>query len=177
MEIRTLTKTNLRVSRVCCGTMTFGAQTDETDAIEMVSYCLDRGINFFDTANVYNQGASETILGKALKGRRDRVVLASKVAARMGPAPDQAGLSRAAIIRGVEDSLRRLQTDYLDIYYLHWPDDAAPVEESLEAMDRLVRDGKARHIGASNYASWQVCRMLWVAEQKNFPPISVAQPM
>ncbi|HYD82669.1 MAG TPA: aldo/keto reductase, partial [Opitutus sp.] len=119
---------------MCCGTMTFGAQTDEATAAEMVSYCLDHGINFFDTANVYNQGASEAILGRLLKGRRDRVVLASKVAGKMGPAPDQAGLSRAAIVRAVEESLQRLQTDHLDIYYLHWPDYAVPLEESLGAL-------------------------------------------
>lgn len=177
METRLLAKTNLRVSRVCCGTMTFGAQTDEATAIEMVSTCLDRGINFFDTANAYNAGGSETILGKALKGRRDRVVLASKVAAKMGAGPDESGLSRAAIRRAVEDSLRRLQTDYLDLYYLHWPDDSVPVEESLDAMAQLVREGKVRRLGASNYASWQVCRMLSLAEQKSLPPISVTQPM
>src|SRR6185503_17234763 len=139
METRTLGKTNLSVSRVCLGTMTFGAQTDEATAIDMVSTCLDRGVNFFDTANVYNAGASERIVGKALKGRRDRVVLASKCAAKMGPAPDQAGLSRAAILRAAEESLQRLQTDYLDLYYMHWPDYTVPLEESLGAMNELVR--------------------------------------
>lgn len=177
METRTLPKTGLKVSRVCCGTMTFGAQTDETTAVEMVATCLDRGINFFDTANVYNQGASETILGRALKGSRDRVVLASKVAAKMGPAADQSGLSRAAIIRSIEDSLQRLQTDHLDIYYFHWPDDAVPLEESLAAMQELVKSGKVRHVGASNYASWQMVRLLWLAEKNHLPVIGVTQPM
>ena len=177
METRTLPKTNLNVSRVCCGTMTFGAQTEETTAVEMVATCLDRGINFFDTANVYNQGASETILGRALKGRRDRVVLASKVAAKMGAAADQSGLSRAAIVRSIEDSLQRLQTDHLDIYYFHWPDYAVPLEESLGAMQELVKSGKVRHVGASNYASWQMVRLLWLAEKNHLPVISVTQPM
>lgn len=177
METRTLGKTKLNVSRVCCGTMTFGAQAGEATAIEMIGTCLDHGINFFDTANVYNQGASETILGKALKGRRDRIVLASKVGGKMGPVPDQSGLSREAIRRGVEDSLRRLQSDFLDLCYLHWPDYTVPVGESLDAMAQLVREGKVRHIGASNYASWQICRMIGLAETKGLPPIGVTQPM
>jgi len=177
METRTLGKTNLRVSRVCLGTMTFGAQTDEATAIQMVNTCLERGVNFFDTANVYNAGASETIVGRALKGRRDRVVLASKVAGKMGPDPDQAGLSRTAIKRAIDESLRRLQTDYLDLYYLHWPDYSVPFEESLEAMGELVRDGKVRHVAASNYASWQMVRLLWLAEQRKLPAVTVTQPM
>jgi aryl-alcohol dehydrogenase-like predicted oxidoreductase len=157
--------------------MTFGAQTDEAAAIAMVDFCLDHGINFFDTANVYNNGAAETIAGRALKGRRDRVVLASKIAGRMGPEPDQSGLSSAAIVRCVEESLRRLQTDYLDICYLHWPDYTVPIGESLEAMGRLVREGKVRHVGVSNHASWQVCRMLWLAERNGFPTVGITQPM
>ncbi|MDO8544864.1 MAG: aldo/keto reductase [Opitutaceae bacterium] len=177
METRNLGKTNLSVSRVCLGTMTFGAQTDEKTALEMAGICLEAGVNFFDTANVYNAGAAETILGRALRGRRDRVVLATKVAGKMGDLPHEVGLSRAAIRHGIEESLRRLQTDYVDIYYLHWPDYAVPVEESLAAVAQLVREGKVRHIGVSNYASWQVCRMLWLGEQNSAPPIAVTQPM
>jgi 1-deoxyxylulose-5-phosphate synthase len=177
METRALKNTTLTVSRACLGTMTFGAQTDEATAIAMVSTCLDRGVNFFDTANIYNTGVSETIVGKALKGRRDRVVLASKCAAKMGPAPDQAGLSRSAILRAAEDSLQRLQTDYLDVYYLHWPDYAVPLEESLGAMDELVRAGKVRHVAASNFASWQICRMHWLADTRQLPRVSITQPM
>jgi aryl-alcohol dehydrogenase-like predicted oxidoreductase len=177
METRTLGKTDLRVSRVCLGTMTFGAQTDEATALEMVNRCLERGVNFFDTANVYNAGASETILGRALKGRRDRVVLASKVAGKMGPEPNQSGLSRAAILRAVDESLQRLQTDYLDLYYLHWPDYTVPFEESLDAVGQLVRDGKVRHVGVSNFASWQIVRLLWLAGQKQLPTVQVIQPM
>lgn len=177
METISLAQTNVRVSRVCFGTMTFGGQTDQATADQMVAMCLDRGVNFFDTANSYNQGQSEVILGKALKGRRDRVVLASKVANKVGPGPDQVGLSAAAITRAIEESLRRLQTDYLDIYYLHHPDRTVPLEESLGAIDRLVREGKVRQIGASNYAAWQMCRMLWLADQKKFRPVGVTQPM
>jgi aryl-alcohol dehydrogenase-like predicted oxidoreductase len=177
METRTFKRSGLNVSRICFGTMTFGSQTDEATAFTMVDACLERGVNFFDTANVYNAGQSETMVGKALKGRRDRVVLASKCAAKMGPEPTQAGLSRAAILRAAEDSLRRLQTDYLDVYYLHWPDYTVPIEDSLEAMGQLVREGKVRQVGASNFASWQLTHMLWLAETKKLPAVSVTQPM
>ena len=168
--------TNLPVSRVALGTMTFGAQVDEAAATAMVDECLSRDINFVDTANVYNAGMAEQILGRVLKGRRDRVVLASKVGIRMGDGPTQSGLSRGAVREGIEASLRRLDTDYLDLYYLHQPDPATPLEETLEAMDQLVRDGKVRVLGASNYASWEVCRMLWLADTNDWQPVRVVQP-
>ena len=157
--------------------MTFGSQVDEAAAFRIVGRCLDQGVNFFDTANVYNHGASEVIIGKALKGRREKIVLASKVRGKMGEGADEAGLSRAAIERGVEDSLRRLQTDYLDLYYLHQPDYAVPLEESLEAMHRLVKQGKVRYPASSNYSGWQVCRMQWIAEKSGYKPATVTQPM
>src|SRR5260370_32828757 len=116
MQTRTLQHTDLHVSRACFGTMTFGSQVDEPAALRIVDRCLDLGVNFFDTANVYNSGASEVLVGKAFKGRRQKIVLASKVRGKMGEAADESGLSRAAITRGVEDSLRRLPTDYLDLY-------------------------------------------------------------
>ncbi len=177
MEKRTLSTTNLIVSRVCLGTMTFGAQVDEAAAAAMVDYSLDHGINFIDTANVYNLGEAEKILGKLLQGRRDRVVLATKVGNKMGDGADERGLSRTAIVKGIEDSLRRLRTDHVDLYYLHQPDYAVRLEESLEALDQLVRAGKVRFLGASNYASWQVCRMLWLAERNGWQPVRVMQPM
>jgi 1-deoxyxylulose-5-phosphate synthase len=157
--------------------MTLGSQVDEPAAMRIIDRCLDLGVNFFDTANVYNLGASETIVGKALKGRREKVVLASKVGGKMGDRPSQSGLSHAAIEGAIEDSLRRLQTDYLDLYYLHLPDRATPVEESLEAMDRLVRAGKVRYPASSNYSGWQVCRMQWMAEKNGYRPATVTQPM
>jgi aryl-alcohol dehydrogenase-like predicted oxidoreductase len=172
-----LSLTGLKVSRLCFGAMTFGGQTSEATGIRMVERCLDAGINFFDTANVYQQGASETILGNALKGRRHRVVLASKVRGRMGDAPDQSGLSPAAIRRAIDESLQRLQTDYLDLYYLHQPDYAVPVEATLECMEQLIKAGKIRHVACSNYASWQICKMLWAADKAGFAPVRVAQPM
>lgn len=177
MEKITLHHTQLTVSRACFGTMTFGSQVDESAAFRIVDRCIDAGINFFDTANVYNKGLSETIAGKALKGRRDKVVLASKVRGKMGEGPDESGLSRAAIIRAVDESLRRLQTDYLDLYYLHQPDYSVPLEETLEAMESLVKAGKVREPASSNYSGWQVCRMLWLAERDGYRPARITQPM
>jgi 1-deoxyxylulose-5-phosphate synthase len=177
MEIRTLPHTGLSVSRICFGTMTFGAQVDEPAAGRIFERCLDGGINFFDTANVYNAGESERILGRLLAGRRDRVVLASKVRGKMGEAPHEQGLSRAAIVEAVDRSLERLGTDYLDLYYLHLPDYAVPIEESLEAMDSLVRAGKVRHVATSNYAAWQVCRMHALCEKNGWAVPYVSQPM
>jgi aryl-alcohol dehydrogenase-like predicted oxidoreductase len=174
---RILKGTDLHVSRACFGTMTFGSQVDEKSASRMVDYCLDQEINFFDTANVYNLGASEEILGRALEGKREKVILASKVRGKMGDAPDQTGLSRAAIERSIEESLKRLRTDYLDIYYLHQPDYDVPLEETLEAMEKVVKQGKVRYPASSNYSSWQVTRMLWLAESRHFKPLLIAQQM
>jgi aryl-alcohol dehydrogenase-like predicted oxidoreductase len=157
--------------------MTFGSQVDESEASRIVDRCLDLGVNFFDTANVYNGGASEVIVGKALKGRRDKLVLASKVRGKMGDAANQSGLSRAAIERGIEDSLRRLQTSYLDLYYLHQPDYGVPIDESLEAMERLVKQGKVRYPASSNYSGWQVCQMQWIAAKNGYKAATVTQPM
>lgn len=172
-----LKHTDLEVSRLCFGTMTFGGQTGADEAARMVDRCLDAGINFFDTANVYNNGASEEMLGRVLKGRRNGVVLASKVRGKMGEGADQSGLSRAAVRRGIDESLRRLGTDCLDVYYLHQPDYAVPVEETLEAMDGLVRAGKVRWPASSNYSGWQVVEMLWKAEKRGFRPAWITQPM
>src|SRR5262245_41884374 len=177
MQTRTLQNTDLHVSRACFGTMTFGSQVDEPTAHRIVDRCLDMGVNFFDTANVYNSGASEEIVGNAFKGRRDKIILASKVRGKMGDAPHQVGLSRAAIERGIEDSLRRLQTDYLDLYYMHQPDYAVPIEESLETMDRLVRQGKVRYPASSNYSGWQVVQLQAIAGKNGSKRASVTEPM
>src|SRR3954466_4524645 len=177
MQNRTLHKTDLQVSRACFGTMTFGSQVDEAAAFRIVDRCLDAGVNFFDTANVYNHGLSEEITGKIFRGRRDKIVLASKVRGKMGDGADQVGLSRAAIARAVEESLKRLQTDYLDLYYLHQPDYDVPIDETMEALDKLVRKGAIRYPASSNYASWQVCQMLNIGEQEGYTPPLVAQQM
>jgi len=172
-----LTGTDLEVSRLCFGTMTFGGQTAEADSRRIVDRALDAGIDFFDTANVYNKGVSEEILGRALRGRRHRVVLANKVRGKMGDGADHSGLSRAAILRAIDESLSRLGVDHLDIYYLHQPDYAVPVEETLETLDELVRQGKVRYPATSNYASWQLGHMLGLARQRGYKPAVVAQPM
>lgn len=177
MDRVTLTHTDLDVSRLCFGTMTFGGQADEAASRRMVDCCFEAGINFFDTANVYNKGASETVLGNALRDRRQDVVLATKVRGKMGEGPNESGLSPQAMRRAFEDSLRRLQTDYVDIYYLHQPDYAVPIEETLETMDRFVREGKVRYPASSNYAGWQVAEMLSIAENKGFRPAVITQPM
>jgi len=177
MENRTLRHTNLAVSRVCFGTMTFGSQTGEAEARRMIDLCIDRGVNFFDTANMYNAGASETMLGEILKGRRQKIVLASKVRFKMGEAADEQGLSRAAILKAIDLTLGRLGTDYLDLYYLHAPDWQTPIDETLAAMDELVRAGKVRYPGCSNYAAWQVVEMIGLSQQKGYKPPYVSQPM
>jgi aryl-alcohol dehydrogenase-like predicted oxidoreductase len=177
MQTITLPRTDLAVSRACFGTMTFGAQTGEAAAARMIDTCLDRGINFIDTANVYNKGASETMLGELLKGRRGRIVLASKVYGKMGDAPDESGLSRAAILKAIDQSLKRLGTDHLDLYYLHQPDRSTPIEETLSAMDELVRAGKVRYPACSNYAAWQVAEMICMSERNRYRPPLVSQPM
>ena len=177
MQTRELAGINLTVSRLCLGTMTFGAQTTEADAARMLDLCLDRGIQFLDTANIYNDGESERILGRLLQSRRQQVVLASKVRGKWGDAPHQQGLSRRAILEALDATLERLRTDYLDLYYLHMPDPSAPLEETLAAMDWLVRSGKVRHIATSNYAAWQVTRMHWIAERQGLAAPCVSQPI
>jgi aryl-alcohol dehydrogenase-like predicted oxidoreductase len=173
----TLKQTGLKVSRIALGTMTFGGQAGEQESARILDCALDAGINFLDTANNYNKGASEQMLGKLLGARRQRVILATKVFNKMGDAPDEHGLSRAAILRQAEESLKRLRTDYIDIYYFHQPDWNTPIEESLAAMDELVRQGKVRQPASSNYAGWQVAEMLTIAENNGWKKAVVTQPM
>lgn len=177
MEFRTLSKSGLKISRLSFGTMTFGSQTDDATAQRIVDTCFDAGINFFDTANVYNRGAAETIVGKTLKGRRDKVILASKVRGKMGDDADDQGLSRPAMLKAIDASLKRLGTDYVDLYYLHMPDYATPIEETLEVMEELVKAGKVRFPAISNYAAWQVAEILWICEKRGFHPYFISQPM
>ena len=177
MNIRKLARTDLQVSPVCLGTMTFGAQTLESDAHRMVGMCLDAGVNLFDTANVYNQGRSEEILGKVLGSRRSQVLVASKVRGNMRGPSEYGGLSREAIHRAIHDSLQRLGTDYLDLYYLHMPDDETPAEETLETMEGLRKEGKIRHICVSNYSAWQICEMHSICERNGWQKPWISQPM
>jgi aryl-alcohol dehydrogenase-like predicted oxidoreductase len=177
MQTRALPHTDLTVSRACYGTMTFGVQSDQALSTRLVSECMDAGINFFDTANAYSYGEAETILGNALKGRRDQVVLASKVGFKPVGGPENIGLKCETILKAIDASLQRLQTDYVDLYYLHVPDSSTPIEESLEAMDRIVKAGKARYLACSNYASWQVVEMHWISERNGYQPPYISQPM
>jgi aryl-alcohol dehydrogenase-like predicted oxidoreductase len=177
MEHRTLGKTDLKVSRLALGTMTFGGQVAEAEAIRMVDRCLGHGINFFDTANVYHQGKSEIILGQALRGRRHQAVLATKVRGKMGEEPDDVGLKRSAIRKAIDASLQRLGTDYVDLYYLHQPDWETRIEETLAAMAELVREGKIRYPAVSNYAAWQIVQILWHCTDHGFVLPTVSQLM
>jgi len=164
MQYKRLGSTGLKVSQVCLGTMTFGSQVDAAEATNIIKAALDAGVNFFDTADQYVQGRSEQIVGQALKGERRSVVLATKVANRMGPTPNDIGLSRKHIMQAVEDSLRRLDTEYVDLYYAHLPDYDTTIEETLRAMDDLVHQGKVRYVACSNFRAWQLCRALWVSD-------------
>jgi 1-deoxyxylulose-5-phosphate synthase len=169
--------TNLEVSRLCLGTMTFGKPVDQTTANQMLDRCLDAGINFVETANTYQAGLSESMLGEAMRDKRDKLIVATKVRGKMGDGPDESGLSRRAMFRAVDDSLKRLGTDYIDLYYLHQPDYTVPIEETLTAMEELIKQGKVRYPGTSNYSSWQVCEMLWIADKNGYTPAKVSQPM
>src|ERR1017187_1561390 len=173
----TLNGTDLNVSRACLGTMTFGSSASENESRDILDYAIDHGINFVDTANIYSKGAAEEILGRTLNGRRQRLILASKVFGAMGGAPPDGGLSSEAMTRALENSLRRLQTDYLDLYYLHQPDYGVPLEETLAALERMIHQGKVRFAACSNFGSWQVCQMHWIAERQAYKSIRIAQQM
>jgi aryl-alcohol dehydrogenase-like predicted oxidoreductase len=176
MDYRQLGHSGLRVSALTLGTMTFGGRdrfalvgsTDVAGATRQIDLCLDRGVNFIDTANVYSRGVSEEIIGEALKGRRDRVLLATKARMRMGDGANDAGLSRHHLIAECEASLRRLGTDHIDLYQVHEWDGQTPLEETIEALDTLVRSGKVRYVGASNYAGWQLMKALGVADRHGY---------
>jgi aryl-alcohol dehydrogenase-like predicted oxidoreductase len=177
MEYRALGRSGLRVSVLTMGTMTFGGRggfadvgsTDVDEARRQVDQCLAAGVNLFDTADVYSGGLAEEILGQALKGRRDEVLLATKVRMSMGDGPNDAGLSRYHIVTGCEASLRRLGTEHIDLYQVHEWDGLTPLEETLEALDLLVRSGKVRYVGASNYAGWQLMKALGTADRLGLP--------
>lgn len=158
MEYRKLGRTGLKVSEVSLGTMAFGRWIDEEASAAILDAALDHGINLVDTANVYGEGESERILGNLLKERRHQIVLATKVHGRVGDGVNDSGQSRYHIYKAVEDSLKRLKTDYLDLYQVHRFDPNTPLEETLRALDDLVRQGKVRYIGASNFAAWQLAK-------------------
>jgi aryl-alcohol dehydrogenase-like predicted oxidoreductase len=168
MELRVLGGTGIRVSAYCLGAMMLGpmGNADEDDCVRIIHRALDTGINFVDTADVYSRGISEEIVGKALRGKRDHVVLATKVHGAMGDDPNARGNSRRWIMREIEASLRRLGTDHVDLYQLHRPDPATDLEETLEAMTDLVRQGKVRAVGTSAFPPWQLVEAQWAAERR-----------
>lgn len=173
MDYINLGHTGLKVSRLCLGMMTYGDKKwrtwmlDEAESRPFIQRALELGINFFDTANVYSLGVSEEITGRALRdlAKRDEVVIATKVHGNMGPKPNQGGLSRKHILHSIDDSLRRLGTDYVDLYQIHRWDNAVPIEETLEALNDVVRAGKARYIGASSMYAWQFAKALHLSEK------------
>jgi len=177
MEYTNLGKTGLKVSRICLGAMTYGSKKwrdwvlDEAESRPFIQRALELGINFFDTADMYSMGASEEVLGRALKdfgAGRDRLVVATKVFSPMGDDPNQRGLSRKHIMHSIDDSLRRLGMDYVDLYQIHRFDPRTPIEETLEALHDVVKAGKALYIGASSMYAWQFAKMLYVADQRGW---------
>ena len=184
MEYRKLGRTGLRVSELCLGTMRFRWTSSDTDSLRVLDRAWDAGVTFIDTADVYSfwaagnaGGVAETLIGKWLKTKpRDQVVLATKVRGRMGRGPNDEGLSRHHIMHAVEDSLRRLDVDTIDLYQTHWPDWDTPLEETLRALDDLVASGKVRYIGASNHAAWLLTKTLWVSDKHGFVRYESIQP-
>ena len=178
MEYRSLGRTGVLVSPLCLGAMNFGGPTGKEDSIAIINRALDGGINFIDTANVYNAGESERIVGEALResGRRDEIVLATKLHGRVGDGPNDEGASRYHLLRACEDSLRRLQTDHIDLYQLHRPSLTIPQDETLRAFDDLVRAGKVRYIGCSTFPAWKVMEALSISERQGLARYVSEQP-
>ena len=185
MKIKQLGRTGLKVSEICLGTMTFGNQTDETNAFAIMDIAEQAGINFIDTADVYPLGGDFSMVGRteefvgrwiAARGARERIVLATKCRGAMSALPNDEGLSRRHILAACEASLRRLQTDYIDLYQVHAPDPTTPIDETLRALDDLVRSGKVRYIGCSNFPAWQLATALWTSDTLNIARFDCVQP-
>jgi len=184
MQYTRLGRTGLKVSRLCLGTMNFGASADEATSFALMDRAVDGGINFLDTANIYSRwidghqgGESETVIGKWLKSKNRRdIVIASKVRGRMWDGPNGEGLGRQHIVHAAEDSLRRLQTDYIDLYQTHWFDESRPMEETLAALDALVQAGKVRYIGASNHPAWMLMKSCWLSDRHQLVRYDSLQP-
>ncbi|WP_369335317.1 aldo/keto reductase [Halostella sp. PRR32] len=181
MEYTSIGETGLEVSRFCLGCMNFGSDEpwmigDREQSKEIIDRAIDLGINFLDTANVYSQGESEEIVGDAISGRRDELVLATKVYGRMREGPNGQGLSRKHVLEQVEKSLDRLGTEYIDLYQIHRWDDSTPVEETLSALDHLVNEGKVRYVGASTMPNWKFQRALYTADIENYERFVCMQP-
>ena len=183
MKTQRLGRTGLKVSELCLGTMTFGRQCDEALSFAIMDTACEAGVDFFDTADVYpvggdssTVGRTEDIVGKWLKGRREQIVLATKCWGAMGPQPNDRGLSRKHILAAIDESLRRLQTDYIDLYQVHAPDFDTPIDETLAALDDVVRQGKVRYIGCSNFQAWMLAKALWTSDKNGLARFDCVQP-
>jgi aryl-alcohol dehydrogenase-like predicted oxidoreductase len=183
MKIKRLGRTGLKVTEVCLGTMTFGHQCDEPTSFAIMDAAAARGVNFIDTADVYpvpvsldTVGRTEEVVGRWLRDRRDEFILATKCRHPMGQRPNDAGLSRKHILAAIEASLRRLQTDYVDLYQVHAPDPDTPIDETLRALDCVVQSGKARYVGCSNFKAWELAKALWTSDKSGLARFDSAQP-
>ncbi len=176
MDYRNLGRSGLRVSPLCLGTMMFGGPTDEPAAQQIVARAQDAGVNFIDTADAYTSGRSEEVVGRAIRAQRDSWVLATKLANPVGTGPNERGLSRKWVLQAAEASLRRLGTDYIDVYYLHKEDHATPLAETVRALGDLVRQGKIRYFGVSNYRSWRVAEICGLCDSLGLDRPVVSQP-
>lgn len=177
MKYSYLGNTGIQVSSLCFGTMSFAGDADEKTSLQMYELCRERGVNFFDCANVYQKGRAEEVLGRCIKGQRDEIVLTSKAYGSMSDDINNRGASRKSLRRALEESLRRLNTDYLDIYFMHRFDDNTPIEETLSVLDQFVKEGKILYAGASNYAAWQVMKALGSSAKKGLASFKCIQPM
>jgi aryl-alcohol dehydrogenase-like predicted oxidoreductase len=177
MEYRSLGRSGLKVSQVCLGGNNWGGNTPDDEAVRILRRAFDAGVNFWDTAVTYSNGRSEEVIGRALKGLpREKVIVATKGWWTIGDGPNDKGCSRHYLVRAVEISLRRLGTDYIDLYYLHRPDPTTPIEESLSTLNDLIRQGKVRYLACSSFPAWQICEALWTARQYGWDSFVCEQP-
>ena len=176
MDYRQLGKSGLQVSSIGLGANNFGRRVDYKGSQLVINHALDMGVSLFDTSNSYSDGLSEEYIGKALKGKRQQAIIATKVSSRVGEGPNMSGNSRQHIMAEVENSLRRLATDYVDLYQIHWSDPNTPIEETLRTLDDLVHQGKVRYVGCSNFTAWQVCEAAWTSRTTGITSFASAQP-
>src|SRR5207253_4277773 len=176
MHYRQLGRSGLKISPICLGTMMFGGPTDEATSTRIVAKAREAGVNFIDTADAYSAGHSEEVVGRAISNNRQSWVLATKLANAMGDDPNRAGLSRRWVLQAAEESLKRLGTDYIDIYYLHKEDHSTPLEETVRAMGELIQKGKVRYFGVSNYRAWRVAEVCNICERPGRAPRAAASP-
>ncbi len=177
MQYKSLGKTGIQVSELCFGTMSFGGRADKATSKEMYHQCRDRGINFFDCANLYQKGVAEEYLGEFIQGERHDVVITSKGGSGMAAGPNDKGSSRKHLTHALDESLRRLQTDYIDLYFIHHYDPHTPLEEVLRTLDDFISQGKVLSVGVSNYAAWQIAKMLGIGKLHNLTSLHCIQPM